>query len=171
MRAPTPTQHRRRRRRTGFTLVEILLSLSILAMLMAAAAMGLYAANASHRYNTEKTDLVTRARAVLDRIAKELRRAYDFQIEDGGATLVIRFSENGGDSFYETRTYTWDGQIGGALDLVVDDGTTATYTLTRMVRSFACQDLSPACGVRIELAGSQAEAEAQMTGTPRRNIF
>lgn len=52
-------------RTRAFTLAEVLISLALMALLMTAAALGINAANQSHVYNSEKSDLVAKARGTL----------------------------------------------------------------------------------------------------------
>ncbi|HUS46182.1 MAG TPA: prepilin-type N-terminal cleavage/methylation domain-containing protein [Phycisphaerae bacterium] len=150
---------------SGFTLAEMLISLALMALLVTAAAMGIHAAQVSHAYNTEKADLVARVRGVLDRIARDIRRADSFSVPDGDDKVVTITMPDG-----STRAYEWDGEDGGDLTLTVDGGTPAT--LTGFVHSFVVSDDNqPTCEVRLELVGDKAATEASITATPRKELF
>jgi prepilin-type N-terminal cleavage/methylation domain-containing protein len=147
---------------SGFTLAEMLISLALMALLVTAAAMGIHAAQVSHAYNTEKADLVARARGVLDRIARDIRRADSFSVPDGDDKVVTITMPDG-----STRAYEWDA---GDLTLTVDGGTPAT--LTGFVHSFVVSDDNqPACKIWLELVGDKAATEAFITATPRKELF
>jgi prepilin-type N-terminal cleavage/methylation domain-containing protein len=155
-----------RPRKQGFTLAELMLSLALLTFLMVAAGLGIQAAEASRAYNCEKTDLSTRARGVLDRLSRDVRRAASFVVPDGRTVVVTLV--NG-----DTHTYAWDGASGGNV--------TYTYTplgdlptsavLTDGVTAFEVAEALPALDVRIALAGKLATSEMRITATPRKALY
>jgi len=154
--------------RRAFTIAEMLIALALMAMLMVAAALAIQAAQTSHAYNREKTDLVSRTRGVLDRIARDVRRAQsvDVYVDKDGVDVHLPDGT--------THTYVWDQSVGGDLSFVFtdDDGVpTAPSTLTGFVRSFIVEDEEPTYRFRLELEGERAEAEAGITVTPRKALF
>ena len=149
----------------GFTIIELLLALALMAVIMAAAALAIHAAHASHVYNAEKTDLVARARGVLDRVARDVRQAASFVVADS-RTLVVTMPDG------TDHTYVWDGVQGGNLTYILTDSDVSTSTvLTNQVALFTVGDDSPACSVRIEMAGDLATSEASLTSTPRKAVY
>jgi len=152
----------------GFTIAEMLIALALMAMLMAGAALAIQAAQTSHAYNREKTDLVSRARGALDRIARDVRRSQSVIVALDGSSVDILLADG------NTRTYAWNKTVGGNLTYTVTDGlgvSTTPVVLTGFVRTFSVQDVDPAYQFRLELAGEKAEAEASITATPRKSLF
>ena len=152
-------------RTRAFTLAEVLISLALMALLMTAAALGIDAANQSHVYNSEKSDLVAKARGILDRIVRDVHRAQSVESPDS-RTIVVTLA---GDV---THTYQWDGTTGGTITMTVDDGGVTTGTLADGVQVFTVtDDQEPTFQIRLVLAGEQATTEAVITATPRKKFF
>jgi prepilin-type N-terminal cleavage/methylation domain-containing protein len=161
MRQQTPRKTR------GFTLAEMLISLTLMAVLVAAAAVAIYAAEASHAYNSEKNELLARARGVLDRVSTDVRRASSFSIPDSH-TLAISFP--GG----LVHTYTYSTAGGGTLLYTETDlalVTTTPIVMTPYVQSFTITDKAPACLVQIGLKGTLSQCNVTITATPAKNLF
>ncbi|MGB2967989.1 MAG: prepilin-type N-terminal cleavage/methylation domain-containing protein [Phycisphaerae bacterium] len=149
----------------AFTLAEMLISLALMALLMTAAAVGIHAAQQAHAYNSEKADLVTRARGVLDRIARDVRRAQSVAAPND-RTITITMLDN------STRTYAWSGAAGGPITLTVVDGSTTSAILTDGVQTFAVNDEDePTYSIHLVLAGAKATTEVSITATPRKEFF
>lgn len=154
-----------RRTSRGFTVVELLISMALIALMMLAATMAMQAAHDSHQYNSEKNDLVARTRGSLDRIARDVRLAAAFQVVDPQTVSVTM--PNG-----IVHTYAWDGVAGGSLTYTqVDDLISTSVVLTNRVQSFVASDDTPACSVKLRLAGDLTTAEASVTATPRKSVF
>ena len=152
-------------RTRAFTLAEVLISLALMALLITAAALGIDAANQSHTYNSEKSDLVAKTRGILDRIARDVRRAQAVESPDS-RTIVVTLA---GDV---THTYQWNGTTGGTITMTVDDGDVTAGTLADGVQVFTVtDDQEPTFQIRLVLAGEQATAEAVITATPRKEFF
>jgi len=161
--------------RRGFTLVEVLISLALMALLMTAAALGIQAAQTSHAYNTEKCELVARTRGVLDRMTREVRRSQSFTVLDARTVAVIVTSGY-------IHTYYWDGVQGGNMLYTVTDPVTITFDLpwgvpgtpvilTSGVQAFTVSDADPSCRVYLYLVGQRAKEEGTMTATPVKALF
>jgi len=154
-----------RRTSRGFTVVELLISMALIALIMVAAALAMQAAHDSHRYNSEKNDLVTRTRGSLDRISRDVRLAAAFEVVDPQTVSVTM--PNG-----IVHVYAWDGAAGGSLTYTqVDDLVSTSVVLTNQVQSFVASDDTPACSVKLKLVGVLATAEASLTATPRKTVF
>jgi prepilin-type N-terminal cleavage/methylation domain-containing protein len=154
-----------RRTSRGFTLVEILIAMVLMALLMVAAALAMEAAHDSHTYNAQKNDLVFRTRGVLDRIARDIRVAKSFQVPNPRALDVTLFDET-------VHTYAWDGTDGGNLIYTVtDDLVVREQVLTGQVHAFSASDDGLACSVSLALEGDLATSEATLTATPRKSVF
>ena len=151
-------------RTRAFTLAEVLISLALIALLMAAAALGIHAANQSHIYS-EKSDLLARARGVLDRIARDVRRAQSVAVPNDRSITITMLDDS-------TRTYAWSGIAGGAIALTVTDGGTTSAVLTDDVQTFTVDDADqPTYSIHLVLAGDKATTEASITATPRKEFF
>lgn len=150
--------------RHAFTLPELLLSLALTVVIMTAAAIGLHAAGVSHSASAEKTDLVARARGVVGHIAHDVRSAKSVSVANS-RTLQITMQDD------STRTYTWDGVVGGNLTLTVNTGTPVSATLTRQVASFSVTDNDPAVVVRLTLQGHVAKTQMSVSVMPSGKVF
>lgn len=149
----------------GFTLVEVIMALALMALLMVAAALAMQAAHDSHAYNLDKTDLLLRTRGVLDRIARDVRIATAFEVPNS-RTIDITLPDG------TIHTYAWDGVQGGDLTYTVTDGEdVSAQILTGGVKAFAASNTSPSCTVSIALEGDLASAEAEITAIPRKAVF
>ena len=152
-------------RTRAFTLAEVLIALALMALLMTAAALGIDAANQSHAYNSEKSDLVAKVRGILDRIVRDVHRAQSVESPDS-RTIVVTLA---GDV---THTYQWNGTTGGTITMTVDDGGVTVGTLADGVQVFTVtDDQEPTFQIRLVLAGEQATTEAVITATPRKEFF
>jgi hypothetical protein len=144
----------------------VLISLALMALLITAAALGIHAANQSHTYNSEKSDLVAKARGVLDRIARDVRRAESVAVSNDRSITITMLDDS-------TRTYAWSGIAGGDIALTVTDGNgTKSAVLTGGVQTFTVDDADqPTYSIHLVLAGGKATTEASITATPRKEFF
>ncbi len=94
----------RKRTPCGFTIAELLIALALMGLLMSAVAYAMHSAEQSNRYNRTKAELVARARAVLDRIARDVRCADRTIVSDDGSAVNIRVARRASDG---STTYTW----------------------------------------------------------------
>lgn len=77
----------------GFTLVEVLIALAILAMIMGLVAGSYYSASMATRRTEERLELLAMGRIALDKIILEINGAY---IDETDATKFPFIGENGG---------------------------------------------------------------------------
>jgi len=100
--------------RRGFTIAELLIALALTALLMTAVAFAMHSAEQSNRYNRTKAELVTRARGVLDRIARDVRCAEATIVANDGTALNIKVvrQESDGSTSSIWRQYRFvDGEV------------------------------------------------------------
>ncbi|HUX17375.1 MAG TPA: prepilin-type N-terminal cleavage/methylation domain-containing protein [Phycisphaerae bacterium] len=164
--------------RPGFTLPEILLAMALLALIMAAAAAGIHAANTSYTYNSEKTELVAKACGVLDRIARDIRRATDFEILDDEIlvdvqSLRIRLPDS---TWHTYAGSDMSGTAKGDITFVKtesDNTESDPVLLTGEVTSFTIEQPadSQSCHVQVSLTGDYATVSKHITVTPRKVLF
>jgi len=144
----------------------VLISLALMALLITAAALGIDAANQSHTYNSEKSDLVAKARGILDRIVRDVHRAKSVAVPNDRSITITMLDDS-------TRTYAWTGIAGGAIALTVTDSDgTKSAVLTDDVQTFTVDDADqPTYSIHLVLAGGKATTEASITATPRKEFF
>ncbi len=130
--------------RRGLTLVEIVISLTILAMLMAAVGLAFHASTTSYTTNQGMYQIINNARQVLMRVTSDLRTAQGVALVGGGASQDIdthRCSLIRSDGTDITYLHNHNGaaSYNGALDddtlyLIVNAGPLAgNYVLCRNV--------------------------------------
>ena len=161
--------------RRGFTLVEMLIAMALLAMIMVAAGLAVQAAGYAQLYNSEKGDLVARARGVMDRLALDVRRSESVTATDDKSLAVTMV---GG----QIRTYAWDGAQGGnvtyseaAYDTISLEHPWGVpgpaVKLTGYVNAFPVEQVGAGCRVQILLQGQRANCQAAITVTPLKSLY
>lgn len=124
----TPQRRRNIRRRghhtEAFTLVEVLLSLAILAMLMAAIGSAVYASLDSYEQNEHIASATQATRAVLDRISRDIRTA---AAVSAGSTQITIITPAGSEA--QQIDYDWDSGDGVLYYRRKVDGSTTSYPL------------------------------------------
>lgn len=86
---------RRRGRRTGFSLVEALLTLAILAILMTALGTAVHSTMESYRENERLATFSQVARAVLNRMTRDIRSAAAVDANSTSITIIPPADANG----------------------------------------------------------------------------
>ena len=109
--------------RTGFTLVEVLISLAISALLMAAVAAAFNAAAMGYQDNRDIYNAINNARQALNRMTTELRTGYHVDANDPNTQCVFNLSDG------TSVTYRY---VPSDSNLYLIKGT-ATYTLCENV--------------------------------------
>jgi prepilin-type N-terminal cleavage/methylation domain-containing protein len=164
------------RRPRGFTLAEVLIAMALMGLIMTAAALAIQAAQTSYTYNSEKTELVAKACGVLDRIARDIRRATDFEILDDEILVDVqslRIMLPDG----TRHTYTWDGTDRGDITFVKTESDNSESDPERLIKgdvtSFAPEQPtgSQSCHVQVSLKGDYATVSKNITVTPRKVLF
>ena len=154
---------------------ELMISMALLALIMVAAALAVQAAAASHAYNSQKGELVARARGVLDRIAVDVRKASSVEVVDA-RTLDVTLASGW------VHTYSWDGDPSGTVVFTDTDPATFTFenprgtpgdpvVLTGFVQAFEVQEAGEGGRVRIALRGTLAASEATISATPGKVLW
>lgn len=138
MRQPRPNRHRHRARRTaGFTLIEVLVALFIMALMSAMAWQGVDAIARSRESTQARMDRLLRLQTVLAQWEADVREVVDTQVVPGlnfdGATLrltrrqpdgvqVVAWTLRGG------SLYRWSMPAATGLD-TLQDGWMRSYQL------------------------------------------
>lgn len=123
--------------KTGFTLIEVMMSLVILAMLMTAVAFAFDASVTNYQANKGIYETVNRARQALLRITNDLRSAQAVALIGGGDpdnTQVSLVTNTGTDVTYrfdgtDNRLY-YDDNATGSSYVLCDHVTGATFNRT-----------------------------------------
>ncbi len=97
----------------GLTLVEIIVGLSLTAVLMAAVVMAMHAASVSHFSTSCKSELVAQARGLLDRVTADIHHAEVTLVAETGDAVNIQVVKPGGNRVWRQYRRTWDEQEGG----------------------------------------------------------
>ncbi len=98
----------------------MLVGLSLLALVLTAAAAGMHAAKVSHSYNECKSDLVAQARGVLDRVAHDVRHADSVLVSDAGDAVNILVVKPGGMRLWRQYRREYDQNGGYVIKLYQD---------------------------------------------------
>ncbi|AQT69567.1 Tfp pilus assembly protein PilW [Anaerohalosphaera lusitana] len=121
------TRHSGVRARSGFTMVEILIALSVTAMLMTAVALAFDASVKNYTTNENLYKAVNNARQALTRMTTELRTAQAVATSEG--TSQLSMVNSAGDDI----TYAYDSN-NQTLELITNDDTTdSDYIVCRNV--------------------------------------
>lgn len=126
---------------SGFTMVEVLLSLTILAMLMTAVAFAFDAAVTNYQANKGIYKSVNTARQALLRMTNDLRTAHELPLSSEEANTQVSFgNDTDGDGLYDkdvtyrfdsaTNTLYYDDNITGNSYVLCDNVTAATFDRT-----------------------------------------
>ena len=119
--------------RAGFTMVEVLISLTILATLMAAVAFAFDASVTNFQANRGIYETVNTARQALLRITNDLRTAHELPLSTEEANTQVSFgNDTDGDGIYDKNvTYRFDNDTS---TLYYDDNITSnSYVLCKNV--------------------------------------
>lgn len=83
-----PTRRRRATPRAGFTFVEMVMSLMIMGMVIVAVAGATYVSTQTYQANQNDAQLGSSARAILERIAREIRGASSVTCSENRLTII-----------------------------------------------------------------------------------
>jgi hypothetical protein len=114
--------HARRRRPAGHTLVELVLSMTLLAIVMASAGSAmLFAAKASPRADGPTATLI-RDGGAMNRLAEDLAQA-KYVLAYSSNSVKILVDDRTGDGAPDHLSYAWSGTPGDPLTYTLNDGT------------------------------------------------
>ncbi len=124
-----------RRNKSGFTMVEVLISLTILATLMAAVAFAFDASVTNFQANRGIYETVNTARQALLRITNDLRTADDLPLSTEEANTQVSFmKDTTGDGIYDKNiTYRFDNSTTPGVLYYDDNISVNSYVLCENV--------------------------------------
>jgi len=141
----------KRKTKSGFTIIEMLISLAILALLMSAVATAFYASAVNYRENEDIFRAVHTARQVLFRITMELRTATAVKHDDPANECTMVTAEG------SNITYRYNSGDNTLYLITNDDATDADYvfcdnvTAMSFVRTFDTGDPTVVKNVQINM--------------------
>ncbi|MCE5276776.1 MAG: type II secretion system protein [Planctomycetaceae bacterium] len=163
--------------RRGFTLVEVLLTLAVLGIVLAGVAVALQAALTSYTQNNRIAAVAQTARAVMDRMSREIRTATN--VNSTSTSLTITPPDDG--SGLQTIVYQLTGgqlhmrrTVNGAVDdaVLLGDGGEAggdvaisTFNVIREDAGGLCQSVK----VRLTMTCANETYTATCSAALRRN--
>ncbi len=159
----------------AFTLMEMLIAMTLLAMILGSVAMAMRGASQAVSFGNEQTRANVIATLVLDRLRTDIRRADVVTLNSPSHTISLTMPSG------EQKSYTWSGTPDTPL-VYRCAASPAGVTLAEHVTAFvltAVNDYSDVRGatvpvsVRVELQVQQGKATTRMQTTvrPRRNIL
>lgn len=165
------------RKTTGFSLVEILISLALMAALLTSVAAAIQASLQSYRENETITEASQTARSCLARMMREVRTADEVDSTsarltilppaDGSGLTQIQYELSGGALYYR-RT------VGGtttsqALLAATDDVRISSFNISRVTGSSGGTTYTKSITARIGLAADGQNFYTTASASLRRN--
>jgi prepilin-type N-terminal cleavage/methylation domain-containing protein len=162
----------------GFSFVELLIALALMAVLMMAIGAAVHAALQSGRENERITAMTQTARSVLGRMMREIRTADEVDstatslsiipaADDGSGVTLIRYELTGG-TFYYYRT------AGGTIDSEVllapgEDVSVNALTITRQTAVRDSVTYTRSVTAKITFSADGRTFSVTASAGPRRN--
>ena len=112
-----------RRNPSGFTLIEVLLAVTITALLLAAIATAMHASLMSYTENEKSASVTQTARSVINRLVRDVRTA---QAVNSGDNLLVIIPPDDGSGVTEIHYEFSEGQL---LYRTISGGPMTTYVL------------------------------------------
>ena len=125
---------RKQKRKHGFTLMEVLIAMAMLAMLMAAIGAAMHSSLQSYTENEKSLALTQAARSLLDRMMREVRTAAD--VDSTTNTLTIDEDGTG------QNTAAYQFHSGAFYYIQTVDGHTTYYPLLSYSDDVSVSDFS-----------------------------
>ncbi|NIA20964.1 MAG: hypothetical protein GWP05_03105 [Anaerolineaceae bacterium] len=156
-------------------MVELLIGMTLLAMILATIALAMQGATDTVVYGNEKSRSQMMATLALDRLRTDLRRADKVELVSPSKVVGLVMADG------ELKGYSWGGTDGDPLIYADDDspdGNTMVadvveFTLTSIEEYSAVREKVVAVNVHIvlEVRYGQATTRLETTVRPRRNIM
>lgn len=169
---------RSKAKHSGFTVAEMLVALVISAMLLAAVAVALHAWLFSYEQNEQLAAVTQTARAVLNRMTREIRTAQAIDYsgglltilppDDGSGISQMKYENTGSELIYSV---TKDGDE-SSYDLVADtdDVQVSSFSITQETgQDSEGYDCCKSLTIQIVLQVDGKEMPYTATARPRRN--
>jgi type II secretory pathway pseudopilin PulG len=119
------------------TLPELLISMTILAMMMAALAAAVHAGLTSQDMSVTLSDLTQAGRSIMQRMTREIRAASDVECATGQLTITpssgghsIVYELTDGTFYYKTRESESADPVSSVMLASDDDITVSAFTIT-----------------------------------------
>jgi prepilin-type N-terminal cleavage/methylation domain-containing protein len=161
-------------RTAGFTLVELMVSVALMAMLMAAVALATKGAADASSYENDKGRSLVEATLALNRVDTDIRRAADVTANNAHSITVTLPDAS-------VWTYSWDGVAGHALmevspghpqgNVLVAHVNDFTAVVTQVVRADNHAVVAGNVQVTLQTVEGTTNTQLQATTRVRRNIM
>jgi prepilin-type N-terminal cleavage/methylation domain-containing protein len=168
------TRRRDAGRRPGYTLVELLIGMAMLAMIMVAVALAMQGAANANIYAMDKSRSLQQASLTLNRLSTDIRRAQSIQIVEPGC-LDLVMPDN------QWRRYQWGNAEGDPLmfssdlnpdgNMLVADVTTFKLIISEGFSEVQQAVVPLAVQIILEVREGTASTRLDTTVKPRRNIL
>ena len=166
------------RRTLAFTVVEILVALSISAVLLTAIAVAMHAALYSYEQNEESAAATHTARTILDRMSRDIRtaQAVDYSAgvitiippDDGSGISEVEYEQVGSELIYRV---TKDGtQSSHELISSADEFSVGSFTISEQTgQDWQGYDCIKSLSLELEVDIGGKSFTFAATASPRRN--
>jgi len=164
-----------RGRGRGFTIVELLIGMVLLAMILGSIALAMHGAVAMVSYSKDQSRSQIIARLTLDRLRTDLRRADQIQLTSPAQVVGLVMPDG------ELKGYSWNGSVGGPL-IYACDASPGGNTMVAAVEEFTLTTVEEYSDIRggvvavnvhivLKVRYGQATTRLETTVRPRRNIM
>ncbi len=156
-----------RRNRSGFTLIEMLIGMSLLVMILTALGISMQGAADASRWGNSKSRSLAATTLTINRICSDLRQADGVTVNSANSVTIVL--PDGGQ-----HVYSWSGVVGDSIQYIDERG--ATGAMVDNVELFSVepvQEFSPVTGgqtttrVRVTVHVRQDNAETRLSTTVR----
>lgn len=151
----------------GFTMVEMLIAMSLMVMILTALGLSMQGAGDASRWGNNKSRALASATFTLNRICSDLRQADSLVFDGLAATITLPDGTQ--------HVYSWSGTPGGNI-IYTDSATGMSGTLVENVEFFQVQPIvgySPVLGAdtvtrgRVTLRVINGEASTELATSVR----
>jgi prepilin-type N-terminal cleavage/methylation domain-containing protein len=159
----------------GFTLAEMLIAMTLLAMILGSVAMAMRGATEAVSFGNEQSRSNVITTLVMDRLRTDIRRADVVALNSPSNTISLTMPSG------EQKSYTWSGTAGSRLvyrSAAAPTGVTLAenvvqFKLTSVNQYSAIRGATVpvSVGVLLEVRQGKATTRMETTVRPRRNVI
>ena len=161
--------------RRGFSMVELLIGMALLAMILGAIALAMQGAADVISYGNDKSRSQIIATLALDRLRTDLRRADVIQLASPSTVVGLVMPDG------KLKGYSWNGSVGAPL-MYACDANPSGNTLVATVEEFTLTTVEEYSDIRggivavnvhivLKVRYGQSTTRLETTVRPRRNVM